>query len=166
MEVQENNIKSDQHMEPEEKNIKSVVCGIGNTLRGDDAFGPEVIAELHGKVNENTLLINCSTAPENFIQKIIKSQPDKVIVIDAIDAKEDPGTVLEIPLQRIAKMFATTHKLPISMFISRLTTDLPEAKIIFFGVVQKQTGFGMEMSSECCLAKKSLIEKVLHSLEG
>ncbi len=44
---------------------KFVVVGIGNKLKADDGFGPEVVRKLKQKVNDNVLLVNAGDVPEN-----------------------------------------------------------------------------------------------------
>ncbi len=62
---------------------KTVLVGIGNTLKGDDGAGPLLCQELTGKICAE--LINADTVPENYIQPIIHKKPQSLIIIDAVD---------------------------------------------------------------------------------
>ena len=62
---------------------KTVILGIGNTLKGDDGAGPLVCEGLSGKVCAEVM--DVGTVPENYIQPIIKKRPQNLVIIDAID---------------------------------------------------------------------------------
>jgi len=74
---------------------KTVIVGIGNIMKGDDGAGPSVIEKIQGKVK--ALCIDAGTAPENYLGKIIKENPDTVLFVDAADINCLPGeyTLLE-----------------------------------------------------------------------
>ncbi|RLI96435.1 MAG: hydrogenase maturation peptidase HycI [Candidatus Aenigmatarchaeota archaeon] len=135
--------------------MRAVVCGIGNVLRGDDAIGPMAIERMRGMF-DGVLLVDCGPAPENFAGKIVKEKPSAVIIIDAVEMGDRPGTVKEIPVDKVKAEFATTHKMPITVFIEYLQKNT-EADITFIGVQQKSTGFGHEMSDECASSVDDVI---------
>jgi hydrogenase 3 maturation protease len=155
---------------------RTVVCGIGNTLRGDDGAGPMVIKGLRRRLggtdagkrggNAGVLLLDCGSAPENFSGKVLEFGPEKVIIIDAVEMGRRPGAVDEIGLERVKKAMATTHKMPVTVFIEYLQRSLPAAEIVFIGIQQKSTGFGAEMSSEVGKAAGELIRNLGAGLEG
>ena len=62
---------------------KTVLVGVGNTLKGDDGAGPLLCRELTGKICAE--LINAGTVPENYIQPIIHKKPQNLIIIDAVE---------------------------------------------------------------------------------
>jgi len=127
-----------------------VVCGIGNRLRGDDAVGPMVIDELQKKnPPETTMLLDCGLTPEGFAGKVISFEPDMIIIIDAVEMNRLPGEVADIPAEKIKAQLATTHKMPITLFIDYLQRSLPKAEIAFIGIQQSTTTFGEGMSNAC-----------------
>jgi len=127
-----------------------VVCGIGNRLRGDDAVGPLVIDELKKKGQpETTLLLDCGTVPEGFAGKIIGFEPDIIIIVDAVRMNRPAGEVAEVPIEKIKHHLATTHKMPVTLFIDYLQRSLPNAELTFIGIQQAATIFGEGLSNEC-----------------
>jgi len=64
-------------------NGKIVFVGIGNSMRGDDGLGPVLVERLKDKVD--SLCINGGDVPENYFGKIVKEQPDTVVLIDAVE---------------------------------------------------------------------------------
>lgn len=130
--------------------MKTVICGIGNRARGDDGVGPVVIEELNKQnPGKDILLIDCETAPENFTGMIKKFKPGRVMIIDAVDMKEEPGTVRRIDVNKIKGKLLSTHKLSILLFIQYLKKSMSKLEIIFLGIQPKQAGFSREMSKEC-----------------
>jgi hydrogenase 3 maturation protease len=68
---------------------KTIILGIGNTLKGDDGAGPAVCERIAGKICAE--VIDAGTVPENYIQSIIKKAPQNLIIIDAVDFKSSEG---------------------------------------------------------------------------
>ena len=69
-----------------------VICGIGNDIRGDDAFGVIVAERLKGMIEDpNVLIINCGEVPENYTGKIKDFEPDLVVFVDAVDFRGKSG---------------------------------------------------------------------------
>lgn len=69
---------------------RTVVFGIGNSLRGDDGIGPRVIAGLNGRVGKEVSLIACQQLlPEHAAELACA---DRVIFLDASTTTR-PGSV-------------------------------------------------------------------------
>ena len=144
-----------------------VVCGIGNRLRSDDAVGPMVIERLRAKrFPETVLLVDCGSTPEGFSRKITEFEPDTVIIVDAVEMDRMAGDIDEIPLEKVKQQMATTHKMPITMFIEYLERRLPNAEIVFFGVQKASTTFGEKTSPEVELAVGKAAELVANMLSS
>jgi len=138
-----------------------VICGIGNRLRGDDAVGPLVIEELAKKqFPETVLLLDCGSVPESYAKKIISFEPDMIVMVDAVQMNRIAGDVAEIPTEKIKGMLATTHKMPITLFIDYLQRSLPEAEVMFIGIQQSSTLFGSEISKECQKGILGTVKKI------
>ena len=61
---------------------KVVIVGIGNTMKGDDGFGPALVERLSPKVK--AVCIDAGSAPENYTGKIVKEKPDTILIVDAL----------------------------------------------------------------------------------
>jgi hydrogenase 3 maturation protease len=70
---------------------RSVIVGIGNPYRGDDGFGPAVIAALRGRIDAP--LFDAGFAPENYAQRIAELAPDRILLLDAADLGVPAGTL-------------------------------------------------------------------------
>lgn len=138
-----------------------VVCGIGNSTRGDDACGPYVVCELAKRdAGDKFHLIDCGVAPENFIGKVRKINPLKVIIVDAVDLGAVPGSYEVVDIDKIKGDLLSTHKLPISLFIASIQNDIC-LDVEFIGIQPKGLGFGEDMSSECVAGCERIVSMIL-----
>jgi hydrogenase 3 maturation protease len=67
---------------------KTLILGIGNSMKQDDGVGPTVISKLkikNEKLKMNVKLLDGGMAPENYTGKIKQLKPDTLIIIDAVD---------------------------------------------------------------------------------
>ncbi len=130
--------------------MRCVVCGVGNRLRGDDAVGPVVVDELRKKLSgrDEILFVDCGSAPENFLNKVVGFGARKVIVVDAVAMGAESGTVEVVDVSRIKGFLHSTHQLPLSLFIGYLERS-SECEVVFVGVQPESVGFGCELSDVC-----------------
>lgn len=68
---------------------RTCIVGIGSRLRGDDAIGPRVIDGRPAGVRG--AWIDAGSAPENFLEPIVQTDPDTVLFVDAVDFGGQPG---------------------------------------------------------------------------
>ena len=133
---------------------KVVIVGIGNPLRGDDGFGPAFIEDLRGRVS--ALCIDGGSAPENYIGKIIKEEPDTILIVDAVHLDLAPGEYRLLEKEDILECGFTTHDLSPHMFIDFLEKET-KADIYLLGVQPKSLSFGDQMSEPVKRALQELI---------
>lgn len=133
---------------------KTVIVGIGNSLRGDDGFGPALIEQLQGKVG--FICIDAGNAPENFVGSIVKKKPDAILLVDVADLGLNPGQYRILQPADIVKCGLTTHDMSSRMVMEFLESQT-EAKIFMLGVQPQQVSLGERMS-EC-------VTRTLHETE-
>lgn len=140
---------------------KCVICGIGNSDRGDDAAGPLVIAALFDKRGESTeerssieytdrgkrvLIIDALTVPENYLGEIMDFSPDTLVFIDCADFNDGTvkaGSVRVFDERSLpSNETASTHSIPLSVFTAILKNRLPEMKIVIAGIQPSSVEFG------------------------
>lgn len=132
----------------------TVILGIGNTLKGDDGVGPYIISKI-----KNIEAIDAGTVPENYIQKIIDSRPDEIIIIDAIDFGGKPGEVKwfsDIDSQNIS---ISTHNLPPRLFIDFIKQQTG-AEIKIIAIQPKALRFNTPLSEEVKESADRLIDEL------
>lgn len=143
------------HLESHLKN-KVVILGIGNTLRSDDGVGSILTNRIKDKVPFE--VVDSGTSPENYLEKIVQTKPDTVVIIDAVDFGGSPGEfrVLEVQDLKTINLFST-HNASISLLINYLQSNL-KVDIIILVIQPKSIVFGDKLSPE--------VAKSLGFLEG
>ena len=125
---------------------KAVIFGIGNILRSDDAAGSLLAQHLVNKVPFQ--VYDGGVAPENYLGKISRENPDNIIIVDAADFGGNPGEarIVEGGELKTTNLFST-HNASISMLINYLQTNCT-ADIIILIIQPKTISLGEGLSKE------------------
>lgn len=90
---------------PEWTEKRVLVLGCGNTLFGDDGFGPAVARYLQasGRTPQHACVLDVGTAAREvlFDVTIGERRPERIIIVDAMNCGRDPGEVFEASLDDI-----------------------------------------------------------------
>ncbi len=142
-----------------------VVLGIGNELRGDDIAGVLVVKKLKRSLKDlkNVLIINCGTAPENFLSKVKAFSPSHVLVIDAIDFKGEPGSVTLYEAEKEMIESISTHRLSVSLVRAYLEESGLKTKFFLIGIQPQNILLGTRISHEVNEAVE-MITKILEKI--
>ena len=104
-----------------------LILGCGNILFGDDGFGPQAVDYLkkNYSIPGNVEVINAGCSVRNILFDIVLShkKPNKIIIVDALDAGKMPGEVFEIELEDIPENKIddfSMHQLPTSNLLKEL----------------------------------------------
>ncbi len=138
----------------EVRGSKTILVGIGNTLKGDDGIGPLLCRELTGKICAE--LINADTVPENYIQSIIRKKPQSLIIVDAVDFAASAGTIKIFKPDQLGSVAHSTHSLSPHLFIDMIRKSI-EINVYFIGVQPGQVGFGQSVCAEVAEAIQRLV---------
>jgi hydrogenase 3 maturation protease len=97
----------------------SLIVGVGNVLRGDDAFGSLLAQRLKGKLSIK--VVDAGSVPENYLGLIVKENPDTVLLIDAVDFGGQPAQMRLLNLRTCStKSSFFTHSLTPDFLLSFL----------------------------------------------
>lgn len=125
---------------------KLLILGVGNELKCDDGVGPFIIKKLEEELSEdNIILINGETVPENFTGKIKKDNPSHIIILDACLMDEEPGTVKVVSSENFVNIGISTHSMSLSYFVKYLTRE-HDFKIIFIGIEPKSMDYNENLT--------------------
>jgi hydrogenase 3 maturation protease len=138
---------------------KTVIVGIGNTLKGDDGAGPFVCQQLRDAI-VSAELIDAGTVPENYIQKIIKKAPQNLLVIDAIDFKAAPAAIKIFQPVQLSSFVSSTHALSPRLFTEMVSRDI-KVNVYFVGIQPTNTRLGDSMSPQVCQAVQQLTQMLI-----
>ncbi len=124
-----------------------VIVGIGHELRGDDAAGTYMIRRLASSLqqSEMLLLVDAGPAPENYTSLLRRFAPDLVILIDAADMEQSPGSMQWIPWKDSIGFSASTHSLPLHIFAKYLAQEL-KCEISLLGIQPVDTSLDARLS--------------------
>ncbi len=123
--------------------LRVAVLGIGHELQGDDAAGVLIARHLQSLLgpSEERLILCAGPAPENCCGALRRFEPDLVLMIDAAQMYEAPGTVRLISCQDVTGIGASTHTLPLHILAKYLTSELG-CEITLLGIQPAFVEFG------------------------
>jgi len=149
--------------------LSTLVLGLGNLVHSDDGAGIHAVQRLQkdSRVPPDVVIIDGGTQGLSLLPHI--SGFDRLLVIDAVDAGEPPGTLLRLEGRALADMpgKSSVHQLGFSdlMVAMKLLGDLPE-EVIVFGVQPLSTEWSAELTPVVEKALGSLIDSVIEQLEA
>lgn len=123
------------------------VLGVGNEMNADDGVGLRVVRELKRMLpaRSDLLLVEAGGAPENFTGALRRFRPDSVIIVDAADMGECPGTVRWLDWSTSDALSGSTHTLPPSVLATFLIGSMG-CEVVLLGVQPASVEFGAPMS--------------------
>jgi hydrogenase 3 maturation protease len=122
---------------------RTVVVGVGNSLRGDDGVGPAVIARIRDLCS--ALCLDAGPVPENYLGPIVRANPDAVLLVDAVDLGLAPGSWSILSRDDLAESGLTTHTVSLGTFIDFLKTQI-QGEVYVLSVQPETLEFGAELS--------------------
>ena len=121
---------------PECYQKSTLILGCGNTLFGDDGFGPAVIdyLEKHYTVPQDVSILDVGTGAREVLFTIVlaEEKPERIIVIDALDCGKKPGEIFIVPVENLPEKKIddfSLHQLPTSNLLKELK-DLCQVEVI------------------------------------
>ena len=143
------------------KSPRIAILGVGNSFRADDAAGVLVARALSTCActhhTQHVLIIESGQAPENTTGEIRRFAPDLVLIVDAAELGEPPGTVKWISEESIDGMSASTHSLPLSMLARYLRLEV-DCKVILLGIQPGSNEVGERVSPEVLQAVNETVD--------
>ncbi|WP_071318147.1 HyaD/HybD family hydrogenase maturation endopeptidase [Anaerobacillus isosaccharinicus] len=137
----------------EKKTKKITILGIGNTLYSDEGVGVHILPLLHkvlkDKSEEEVEIIEGATDGMRLLGPV--EDTDYLIIIDAINAGKEPGTIISIKNDDIPAYFGikmSIHQVGFQevLFAARIRERLPE-EMIMFGIQPESLKLGLELTS-------------------
>ena len=145
-----------------------VIVGIGNTLRGDDGAGPELIKQLKNSklltLNSKLSLIDVGEVPENYLGKIAEHKPDTKVLVDAVDFGGPPGSVRTVEQDTLKEEGFSTHNTSIKLTMKYLKTKT-KGLVFLLGIQPiKNLQMGRELSEPVKQAVRRIEEFLIRCI--
>jgi len=146
---------------------RTLVIGLGNEYRRDDAVGLVVARRLREAAPESVLVLEETGEGASLLESW--QDADTVILIDAVQSGAAPGTVhrLDARARPIAREFFrfSTHAFGLAeaVELARALGRLPP-RLIVYGVEGKSFEAGVGLSPEVEAAAQVAVERVLGEL--
>ncbi|NHJ32208.1 MAG: hydrogenase 3 maturation endopeptidase HyCI [Asgard group archaeon] len=139
---------------------KICIMGIGNYDRADDYVGSAVIESLEQKTfPENIKLINAGPVPEAVTAVIKRFEPDYLIIVDAAQMDEEPGTIRIFSEKNVDSAYMITpHKVSMKMYTQYLKHFLKNLKTVFIGIQPKSLRYNEGMTESVKLSADFISE--------
>lgn len=143
---------------------RTLVLGIGNILLRDEGIGVRVIEYLRRlDLPDEVECVDGGTAGADLLEILCGRR--RLIVIDAMDAGLEPGTMLEMGLEDLQAMERpqlSLHDLdlPQTLEMARLLGEEPE-KVILLGIQPERVECGMELTERLSKQIPAIAAKVL-----
>jgi hydrogenase 3 maturation protease len=144
------------------------ILGVGSELRADDAAGI-LVAQQCEKIHsaENFKVLYGYTAPENLTGEVRRFSPSHLIIIDAADTSDEPGTISFINPDDIAGISFSTHMMPLKILVDYITADT-KCAVAIIGIQPHTLTFGQPVTptitaatTELAAGLVTIIKKIL-----
>ncbi len=134
-----------------------VILTVGNALRSDDGLGPFIAERLES--SDKLTVIDAGSNPENVIDNIIGLNPKNILIIDAANFGEKPGTVKLVDKENIPESSLSTHTISLKVIAAILAQDT-KAGINFLGIQAKSIELGESMCDEVKDSSLRVVEEI------
>ena len=148
---------------------KTVVLGLGNILHRDDGVGAQIVSRLRAdpRVPADVSLVEGGTLGLELLPYIWDCA--RLIVIDAIDVGESPGTLVRLTGAELSSLAgnSSVHQLGVSdllVALRMLAERQPE--VVLLGVQPESTDWSSQLSSTIAAMIDSLVEATIQELQA
>jgi len=141
-----------------------LVLGVGNILLRDEGVGVRVIEQMQKmRLPDDVELVDGGTAGADLLDVLAERR--KIIVIDAVQADCEPGTVLRFTTDDLVRpdgVGMSLHELGLGEALT-MTRQLGCAPkdVVVFGIKPKNIECGLELSQEVAASVPRVVKLVL-----
>jgi hydrogenase maturation protease len=147
---------------------RTLILGLGNVLLGDEGVGIHAVRELEKRnLPPHVAVVDGGTAGLNLLD-LIRGY-ERVIIVDAVDAAEDPGTIFRFTPQEVA---SKTEGLPLSLHQTEVLKVLelsnylgqPLPPIVIYGIQPQLIDWSTDLSPALQARLPQLVDAVLEEI--
>jgi hydrogenase maturation protease len=145
-----------------------LVLGLGNSIMTDDGFGVKVVNTLSSRYHFQgpVKVIDGGTLGLDLLPQL--EEIETLLIIDALDMREEPGSVFRIEGEEVPRAFASklsVHQMGLQdlLAVAELQGHVP-SKLIVWGVQPECIEMGTELTDTVEVKVEPVVEKVLEEL--
>jgi hydrogenase maturation protease len=124
-------------------NERVCIVGVGNRQRGDDGAGPKLIDARHPTARGAWL--DAGVVPENLLEPILRTNPDTVLIVDAVAFGGIPGECRLMDAASLDTVSVSTHAGSLSMLNDYLSART-DARIQLIAIQPERIDVREELS--------------------
>lgn len=144
--------------------VRIAFLGVGSPLRGDDAAGLYLLDRLKERLapvsGQEFRFYRGESAPENFSGEIRRFSPTHLVIFDAAQLDEIPGSIRRIGPEAIAEVSFTTHMLPLKVLVAYLN-QVTSCETLIIGIQPQQLDFSTTLSPDVQEAVDDFVEALI-----
>jgi hydrogenase maturation protease len=149
------------------ESANTVVLGLGNILHADDGAGPQAIRQLRtdSRVPAEVSLVEGGTLGLELLPYVWDCE--RLIVIDAIDVGQAPGTVVRMSGEELNSLpgQSSVHQLGVSdLLVALRMLAQRQPLVVLLGVQPGSTEWSTELSPPVAATMGSLVEAAIQEL--
>lgn len=138
-----------------------IVLGVGNRCRRDDGAGSLLAEQLDERTGVQ--VIDAGAVPENYVEKVARSRPDTILILDAADFGGAPGDLRILEPELVGPSGVSTHVLSLQIIADFLKART-QARLAVLAIQPADIGLGTELSEEVSRAVELLKEALISAL--
>lgn len=154
----------------EQRNVKTLILGVGNLLLSDEGVGVRVIERLLAEYDlpEQVQVLDGGTLGLDLLYYL--EGVENLLIIDAVEMESEPGELLrmegeDVPAFLSVKMSPHQIGIPDMLFAAKLR-DLYPRNVVLWGVQPAKLDVGMELSPLINAKIDVLVGKTLAELDS
>lgn len=150
------------------ESAKTVVLGLGNILHGDDGAGAQTIGRLRSdpRVPADVSLVEGGTLGLELLPYVWDCA--RLIVIDAVDVGEPPGTVVRMFGEELNSLpgNSSVHQLGVSdLLVALRVLAERQPEVVLLGVQPGSTNWSCDLSPAVAATFDYLVEATIRELQ-
>ena len=142
---------------------KVLAVGVGNELRADDAAGLRVAGLLAASGACQVLV--AEEVPENYLDPMLRAQPDTIIFCDAVDLGREPGAFALLDVEDLAGRCVSTHN-PSLRLLGRCLRAGGVRNVLVAAIQPQRIGWGQGLSPAVQAGAEALAATLVGALRA
>lgn len=147
-----------------------LVLGLGNSIMTDDGFGVKVVTTLSSRYHFQgpVKLIDGGTLGLDLLPHL--EEIDTLLIIDALDMREEPGSVFRIEGEEVPRAFASklsVHQMGLQdlLAVAELQGHVPD-NLVVWGVQPESIEMGTELTETVEKMVDPVVANILAELQS